>query len=182
MARLSWRGRALAVLAAGSTAAQVTAWPTLASGLSDPVDAYATLWSLLCLVHMGCSVWALAVIGAITVGRWPARCAPAALLALCVAAPPAMGNTPAPAIPDVRETFGVASGPVTPTGRDLHEVAAGDTLWGMAAWHLGPDASDSQIATSVSEWHHVNHDLIGDDPDLIHPGQLLQAPPPRTVP
>jgi LysM repeat protein len=71
-----------------------------------------------------------------------------------------------------------------PTGR-ANAVAAvvvhrGDTLWGIAARHLGPSATDAQIAAEWPRWHAVNRSTIGQDPDLILPGQLLHAPQRRS--
>lgn len=56
-------------------------------------------------------------------------------------------------------------------------VAPGDTLWDLAAARLSPEATDSQIATSWHAWYALNVSVIGDDPDLLHPGQLLHVPP-----
>jgi nucleoid-associated protein YgaU len=55
-------------------------------------------------------------------------------------------------------------------------VRPGDTLWAIARSRLGPGADDARVAHDVDRWHRLNHDVIGDDPDLIHPGQRLTAP------
>lgn len=55
-------------------------------------------------------------------------------------------------------------------------VQRGDTLWSIAARHLGPGASDAEIAKAWPAWFAENRDVVGDDPDLILPGQVLQAP------
>jgi nucleoid-associated protein YgaU len=55
-------------------------------------------------------------------------------------------------------------------------VQRGDTLWGIAARHLGPGASDAEIATAWPAWFAENRAVVGDDPDLILPGQVLRAP------
>jgi len=55
-------------------------------------------------------------------------------------------------------------------------VQRGDTLWSIAARHLGPDASDAEIARAWPAWFEVNRGVVGDDPDLLRPGQLLRAP------
>lgn len=81
---------------------------------------------------------------------------------------------PAPADPVVR-------------GRDLPQAAApasggtvlvqeGDTLWGIAARALGPAASDSQIAAEWPRWYAANASVIGADPDVLVPGQVLVVP------
>lgn len=55
-------------------------------------------------------------------------------------------------------------------------VRRGDTLWGIAARHLGPHATDQDVAEAWPRWHAANRDVIGADPDLIRPGQLLVRP------
>lgn len=55
-------------------------------------------------------------------------------------------------------------------------VVAGDCLWDIAARHLGPGATDAQIAAEWPRWYAANRHLIGDDPDLIQIGLRLQAP------
>ncbi len=55
-------------------------------------------------------------------------------------------------------------------------VRRGDSLWGIAARHLGPDASDAEIARAWPAWFEANRRVVGDDPDLLRPGQRLQAP------
>jgi nucleoid-associated protein YgaU len=57
-------------------------------------------------------------------------------------------------------------------------VRRDDTLWDIAARHLGPGASAAEIAAEWPRWHRANRDLVGPDPDLIRPGQRL-TPPPR---
>jgi hypothetical protein len=51
-------------------------------------------------------------------------------------------------------------------------VAPGDTLWDIAARH-SPGASASQIAVRWQAIYAANRTVIGDDPDLIEPGQHL---------
>jgi resuscitation-promoting factor RpfA len=55
-------------------------------------------------------------------------------------------------------------------------VAAGDTLWDIASGQLGPDASTTDIAAEWPRWFVANRQVIGDDPDLIHPGERLVPP------
>jgi nucleoid-associated protein YgaU len=56
-------------------------------------------------------------------------------------------------------------------------VRRGDTLWDIAARHLGPAASAAEVALEWPRWHRANRDLIGPDPGLILPGQRLHPPP-----
>ncbi len=56
------------------------------------------------------------------------------------------------------------------------EVGPGDSLWTIAARQLGPFATDVEIAQAWPRWHHENRQVIGDNPDLLLPGQLLRVP------
>lgn len=58
-------------------------------------------------------------------------------------------------------------------------VRRGDTLWSIAARQLGDDASDAEIAAAWPHWYAANRAVVGDDPDLLHPGQVLTVPAPR---
>jgi nucleoid-associated protein YgaU len=55
-------------------------------------------------------------------------------------------------------------------------VRAGDTLWTLAAVQLGPLATDLEIAEHWPRWFQVNRAAIGNDPNLLLPGQILRAP------
>jgi resuscitation-promoting factor RpfA len=57
-------------------------------------------------------------------------------------------------------------------------VTAGDTLWGVVSAHLGPGAGDAEVARTWPAWWQANRSVIGDDPDLLLPGQRLVVPPP----
>lgn len=57
-------------------------------------------------------------------------------------------------------------------------VHRGDSLWSIAARHLGPDAGDAEVARAWPQWYAANRDVIGDDPDLVLPGQILRIPTP----
>ena len=57
-------------------------------------------------------------------------------------------------------------------------VVAGDTLWSLAAEQLGPLATDAEIAAHWPRWHALNLAVVGPDPHLILPGQILSAPAP----
>ena len=56
-------------------------------------------------------------------------------------------------------------------------VLRGDTLWSIAARHLGPAARAADIDAEWRRWLAANREVIGDDPNLILPGQLLRPPP-----
>lgn len=55
-------------------------------------------------------------------------------------------------------------------------VRLGDSLWDIAADHLGPDATDWEIAASWPRWYELNRHRIGADPGIILPGMILDAP------
>lgn len=55
-------------------------------------------------------------------------------------------------------------------------VHRGDSLWSIAARHLGREPSDAEIAREWPRWFAVNRSVIGPDPDLLLPGQVLIAP------
>lgn len=57
----------------------------------------------------------------------------------------------------------------------------GDTLWDIAARHLGRSATTAEIAHEWPRWHATNRTLIGNDPDRLQPGQRL-TPPTNTPP
>ena len=82
--------------------------------------------------------------------------------------PTAPGLGPLGAAPHTPSS--TASGTVT--------VVRGDTLWAIAARHLGPHASPLQVAREWPRWYAVNRTVIGPNPNLIHVGQVLTVPTP----
>ena len=65
--------------------------------------------------------------------------------------------------------------PVIGPGADV-VVRTGDSLWTLAAEQLGPLATDLEIAEQWPRWFQANRGVIGDDPSLLLPGQILRAP------
>ncbi len=59
---------------------------------------------------------------------------------------------------------------------DTVTVRRGDSLWSIAERHLGAAATDVQVARAWPQWYAANRAVIGDDPDLIHPGTQLVPP------
>jgi hypothetical protein len=53
-------------------------------------------------------------------------------------------------------------------------VRPGDTLWSIAARDLAPGATPGQVAGRCEAIYRHNHGVIGSDPDLIRPGQVLR--------
>jgi hypothetical protein len=87
--------------------------------------------------------------------------------------------------PHVMKTMDAAPPPEWSMDRreSSHEgvvVLRGDTLWSIAARHLGPGATAAEITAEWHRWLAANRDVIGADPNLILPGQELLPPaPPR---
>ncbi|MCZ9881003.1 LysM peptidoglycan-binding domain-containing protein [Arthrobacter sp. B2a2-09] len=69
-----------------------------------------------------------------------------------------------------------AEQPASPNQREV-VVRRGDSLWSIAARQLGPLASDVDIALHWPKWYSANRHVIGDDPGLVVPGQILRPPP-----
>jgi len=59
---------------------------------------------------------------------------------------------------------------------DAVVVRSGDTLWALAVRHLPPGAGPAAVTACWQRIHELNRDVIGDDPDLIRPGQRLRLP------
>src|SRR5215218_9058419 len=59
-------------------------------------------------------------------------------------------------------------------------VQPGDSLWTIAQARLSPDAAPQQVAEEVGRIYELNRDQIGENPNLIFPGQqfFLVPPPP----
>ncbi|VEI49311.1 Uncharacterised protein [Kocuria rosea] len=55
-------------------------------------------------------------------------------------------------------------------------VVRGDTLWSLAAAHLGPEASDQQVARAWPRWYELNRPVLPDGPHRLLPGQRLVVP------
>ncbi|MDT0275158.1 LysM peptidoglycan-binding domain-containing protein [Blastococcus goldschmidtiae] len=83
-----------------------------------------------------------------------------------------VGSSVVPALPDW---------PTTPVPGD-HVVVHGNCLWDIAAAHLsdrlGRPPTDAEIARDTRAWWTANAAVIGPDPDVLLPGQVLHPPPP----
>lgn len=55
-------------------------------------------------------------------------------------------------------------------------VLRGDSLWSIVARHLGPGATDAEVARAWPLWWEANRSVVGGDPDLVLPGQVLTVP------
>jgi hypothetical protein len=121
--------------------------------------------------------------------HFPARAAGGAVrLQPCLDRPPAPpGFSPAPpqrpAVPTSLDRPGGRDSDSGPgrrgaIGPDTATVVVrpGDSLWAIAARHLGPSPPDAAIAVSWPRWYQRNRTVVGADPDLLRPGQRLVAP------
>lgn len=113
--------------------------------------------------------------------NWAAQDAPeaasASIPALEPGWTPTAADVPRPAAdPAPSEVVG-ATRPERPGAEPAAVVVLrGESLWDIAARHLGPDATAVDIAEAWPQWWHANRDVIGSDPDLILPGQQLRVP------
>lgn len=96
------------------------------------------------------------------------------------AQPPQPVQRPQPPLPVQRpQPPHTAQPPTRPTrsgDAGAVRVRPGDSLWLIAARRLGPSAGAADIAAAWPRWYAANRALIGPDPALIHPGQVLYAP------
>lgn len=83
--------------------------------------------------------------------------------------------------PEPPQEAGTEPGPTidpasTSTPSEDYTVLAGDSLWTIAAQHLLAEPTAEDIAAAWPRWYGQNDDVIGDNPDLIQPGQVLTVP------
>lgn len=57
-------------------------------------------------------------------------------------------------------------------------VHRGDSLWSLVEAHLGPGATDAEVALTWPTWWQANRATIGEDPHRLLPGQRLVLPVP----
>jgi hypothetical protein len=78
-------------------------------------------------------------------------------------------------VPDRTATAAPAPAP------DVVTVEPGDSLWSIAAEHLGPHPTDAEVDAAWRDLYARNRTVVGPDPDLIRPAQRLRAPIPAPV-
>lgn len=108
----------------------------------------------------------------------PASPVPVSLSTPPAAAPPVTGP-PSAAPPVARPPAAaqpVAGPPPAARPGDAVVVVPGDSLWLLAATRLGPAAPAAAVAESWPQWYRANRAVIGADPDLLRPGQVLRVP------
>ncbi len=68
--------------------------------------------------------------------------------------------------------------PVRDRADHSYTVVRGDCLWDIAKAHLPAGASDARIDSAWHRWYAANRSIVGENPDLILPGQVFTPPPP----
>lgn len=60
--------------------------------------------------------------------------------------------------------------------RSSHQVVVGDSLWSIASHELSDDASPPEVLEYSLRIHSANLDVMGDNPNILYPGQTLTLP------
>lgn len=86
-------------------------------------------------------------------------------------------NSNTSAVPGTPTDPHAEEGTAAPSGPDTVMVLHGDSLWSITDDLLGPGPSEpTEITAAWPLLHEANRDLIGQDPDLLSPGQQLTVP------
>jgi hypothetical protein len=89
-------------------------------------------------------------------------------------------GSPAPAVAPLPSAPSRPTGPSDPAARSV-VVQPGDCLWSLAADALGPRSTPGQVAQEWPRWWAANRAVLGETPDLLHPGTRLLVPVPRPI-
>lgn len=107
-----------------------------------------------------------------------------ALMGTAAAADSGLTSTD-PAVPDwpvAAATRSAPDWPPAPPATGTHVVDRGDCLWHIAGDHMlaatGRAPTDGEVAVATQAWWQTNAAVIGPDPDLLLPGQVLRPPEP----
>jgi nucleoid-associated protein YgaU len=162
----AWGAIGLALTAASALPGLLGAAARLALGVVLPAGARRSAAILLGL--------GLGVAGPLAVAALPSG--PSASAAV-LASPGPVPDWPAQ---EARSTDAVPDWPPAATG-EVHVVVRGDCLWSIAESRLlhrhGRAPTVAEVAAEVRAWWTTNEAVIGADPDLILPGQVLRPPP-----
>jgi nucleoid-associated protein YgaU len=122
----------------------------------------------------------LGVAGPLAVGALPSVPVASAAVVDRPTAEPPLGPVPDWPAQESRSTDTVPDWPPATTG-EVHVVVRGDCLWSIAESRLlhrhGRVPTADEVAVEVRAWWTTNEAVIGADPDLILPGQVLRPPP-----
>jgi hypothetical protein len=185
---LSRSGWTVAILAALSVWFIGPDTHTALAAVTGP-DYPQALLGLASLVQLAISGWVLLIIGLAQLSSPIVRAITPGVLrhALFVGAVGALALSPAQAdrspahstIPHSLSGLRLPDRPDTVAAIDRSVmVKPGDTLWAIAARSLPPGAGAADIARACARWYASNRNIIGDDPNLIHPSQHLTPPTP----
>lgn len=107
----------------------------------------------------------------------PVASPPAAVVVVDAAEPTGAPAVPVPqAVPSSAAVPSAAPPSTSPgPGDGAVTVQPGDSLWSIASAHLGRP-TDARVSAEWPRWYEANRAVIGEDPDLLHPGQVLLAP------
>ncbi len=88
--------------------------------------------------------------------------------------PPVPAASVPPPVP--RPAVSVPVGPTATSASDRYTVVPGDCLWTIAAAHLPAKATNAEIDRAWRAIYATNREVIGENPSLIQPGQVLSLP------
>ncbi|RLE11817.1 MAG: hypothetical protein DRJ28_10105 [Actinobacteria bacterium] len=148
------------------------------------------LWFVGSLVHPVLSALSIAGVMLPVGRRFTALVISIALVSGAARAGPAQGTVGPPShrmvqmvedasAVETSSTVSVGHRPMAIPSRATHIVESGDSLWRIARGILSDDGgtpSGSDISDLWRSIYQLNRDLIGDDPNLIHPGQVFRLP------
>ncbi|PRZ38584.1 hypothetical protein CLV47_12051 [Antricoccus suffuscus] len=104
------------------------------------------------------------------------------IVQVAAASPPAAPVAVVAELPQDGTTPSLTSGvdwpvdPAAPAATSTIAAHPGDCLWSLAEAHLGYGATIAEISSEVDRWWDANAEVIGGDPDLLFPGQVLVVP------
>lgn len=111
---------------------------------------------------------------------------PSAVVASSSPAPASTATAPATRSPAAHPAAAPAAAaasntqaiPATPKpAPTTYVVEPGDSLWDIVTRSAAPTATVESIAASVQRTYAANRDVVGPDPNILHPGEVLELQP-----
>ncbi|UOY01263.1 hypothetical protein [Blastococcus sp. PRF04-17] len=175
----------LVLAAAGLLAWTVWAWGSLGLTVTAAAAAPGLLGSAARVLQHGLLPRGVRRTAALALGIGLGATGPLLVPAVGLTPLPAAIAAPADGVPDwpsPAPVTGVPDWPAANTHDDrTHLVVPGDCLWRIAEGrlvdHVGHPPTDGEVAAAVAGWWAANTGVIGSDPDLLLPGQVLRPPP-----